>query len=351
MMNKSYSKIIPILIILVLLLLVSGAQVVRAEFGQNWTGQFWNCMDLGASCSLQAVALFPNGINANWGTGAPTDGLGAPIPGMNIDGFSARFTSTQTFQSQSYDFVITVNDGVRLYIDGAVVLDQFTASGTNTFTVTRPMTAGSHTLIVEYVEVSGEALIQVQWFVTGTAPPTPGPPTAAPLATAEVVSVTGLSFRTGPYLGASMIGVLRPNITYAVSAKNSSEGIFTWYQLTSPNHNNQVGWASGRYLSISGNRDAIPEVGTIFDQIDGAPDIGVVGTTRAVMNFRVRPSVRVARNAAIPQIGWGENVAIIGRTVQGGRDFWYHVRYNGQVGWIFAPYVTLSGLRDAVPVR
>jgi uncharacterized protein YraI len=89
-------------------------------------------------------------------------------------------------------------------------------------------------------------------------------------------------------------------------------------------------------------------VGSTFDQIDGAPDIGVVAAPRAVMNLRVRPSVR---SPIIGKIAWGAETALVGRTVQGGKNFWLQIRYNGQVGWIFAPFVSIRGEINAVPIR
>jgi hypothetical protein len=78
------------------------------------------------------------------------------------------------------------------------------------------------------------------------------------------------------------------------------------------------------------------------------------------MNFRQFPSIRVQRVPEVPQLFWGAEVEILARTVQGGKDFWYQVRYTPEnsstsyVGWIFAPYVGIkrgSDPIDTVPVR
>jgi hypothetical protein len=84
------------------------------------------------------------------------------------------------------------------------------------------------------------------------------------------------------------------------------------------------------------------------DTIDGAPDIGVWGRTRAVMNFRRRPSIRATRIGKIP---WGGEMVIIGRTRQGGLDFWYHVRYGDKIGWIKTGWTTVYGPVHALPIR
>ena len=58
-----------------------------------------------------------------------------------------------------------------------------------------------------------------------------------------------------------------------------------------------------------------------------------------------------ARSAKLMEIPWGAETVLIGRTIQAGKNFWLQVRYNGQVGWIFAPYVSIRGDVNAVPIR
>lgn len=315
---------------------------VSAQTTANWIGQFYPNADFQGSPS---IASFPNGLNVNWGNNAPTDGFGNPIPNIPAGTYSARFVANVQFTAGFYEFVSTFDDGVRIFIDGLLVLDSFGNTGLSTSSVLLNIPGGVNTVIVEYVNRGDAGVLQVGWF-TSTGTPLPSP-TVVPIAVGSVQYVRGLSIRTGPYLGASLVNVARPEKEYPILARNDSEGLFTWYKITWGE--GEVGWSSGRYLGITGNIDAVPYEGSIFDQIDDAPFRGVVGVTRSVMNFRVRPSVRTAR---IGQIPWGEPVEIIGRTVQAGRDFWYQVRYDGKVGWIYAPYVGIAeGLRDAVPVR
>ena len=128
-------------------------------------------------------------------------------------------------------------------------------------------------------------------------------------------------------------------------ARNKDEGIYNWYELQV---GERVGWASGRYLTLSVDLNTIPLQGSIFDQIDGAPDIGARAYPRAVMNLRSRPSTRMPIIGSIP---WGAELELIGRTVQAGKDKWLQVRYNGLVGWIDARWVSERGEIYQVPVR
>ncbi len=334
--------------VLILFALLPGMNT-QADFGTNWTGMFYNTVDL--TGAVIDTGTYPNGLNENWGTGSPVDtGAGRVMTTVNPDGFSARFTSTQTFLDGQYEFFVTFEAGARMYIDGVTVLDEFTPRALTTMSFMYTLSAGNHQLVVEYMDdaaadTSG-AIIQVQWFLGGSGGGTEPTPTSVPVTTVSVHTVRGLSVRTGPYLGASYITVARPGASYPVSAKNTSEGIYTWYLITV---GEQTGWSSGRYLTVNGDPASIPAQNTIFDEIDGAPDVGVIAAPRAVMNFRIRPSIRTAR---IGQVGWGEEVVLIGRTVQGSRNWWYQVRRaDGMVGWIYAPFISVRGPLDAVPIR
>ncbi|MFO7323860.1 MAG: PA14 domain-containing protein [Chloroflexota bacterium] len=345
-----------------LALAVLPAEPARAEFGTNWTVEFFNNTNLSGPPVLTQSGL--PGVNFDWGTGSPA-------PGVNSDGFSARFSSVQAFAGGTYDFVVTSDDGVRLLIDGQIVLDRFYARPVTTDRFTHVLTPGNHSLVVEYFEESDQAQIQVQWFQTSppagggviitpvfipqTTPffmPTPVMPTAVPTPSgpqATITFVRGLALRTGPYLGASMITVLTRDVpSYPVLARNRSEGVYNWYLLQTPD--GRQGWASGRYLDINVDVNEIPEQGSIFDEINDAPHIGVVAIPRANMVLRQYPSVRAQD---IGRVGYGEMVELIGRTVQAGIDQWYHVRKGstGEVGWIYAPWVTVRGEINQVPIR
>ncbi|HYO88524.1 MAG TPA: SH3 domain-containing protein [Candidatus Limnocylindrales bacterium] len=335
-----------------LLALAVGAVAVLADFGTNWTAQYFNNADLVGTPVITESA--PQGVNFNWGTGSPN-------PVIPPDRFSARFTSVQNLAGGTYEFIVTSDDGVRLIIDNVLVLDRFIPRVQTTDRVQVQLTPGPHSLIVEYFEDIDLALISVQWaqidgptpFPTSGAVFPPGTPfgtqAATPGYTGPIATVSGpkgLALRTGPFLGASFVTTLPGGASYPVLARNFDEGIYNWYYLQV---GDRFGWSSGRFLQISVDPLTLPVQGSIFDQINDAPDRGVVATTRAQMNVRTRPSERMP---VIGQIPWGGQVPVIGRTVQAGTDRWYQVRLpDGQVGWIAAPWVGVRGERLAVPIR
>ena len=183
---------------------------------------------------------------------------------------------------------------------------------------------------------------------------TPVPPTSTPIPTATPIprvasvsnTVEALAVRTGPYLGATLNGVAVPGFEYDILAKNTDEGgEYPWYLIKV--NESVSGWVSGRFLNMPPGLDGLLGYqGSIFDTLDGAPDIGVFGTTLNITDMRRRPSGRSQIVLTIPA---NAQVSIVGRTRQNGGDFWYQVRYNGQIGWIAA--FVQRGQTDTVPIR
>lgn len=348
-MNKR--SIAVLILFIVLALLISTPFIAQAEFGTNWTATYYNSPDLSGTPVTTQTGL--SQIYFNYGAGSP-------VPGVNADNFTIRFEGTQTFQQGTYEFVVASDDGVRVFIDNVLVLDRFIGRVFTTDRFQQTLTAGPHNIRVEYLELIDQARIEFQYFLfsAGTVPTTSfgtavfGTPIPLTTGTPTGPGVTlqgvqGLAVRTGPYLGASFVTTATAGNLYSVTARNRSEGVYTWYYI---NVNGRQGWASGRYLTVSGiDPNSLPEQGSIFDQIDSAPDLGVIGSPRSVMNLRRRPS---ERTDLLDQLAWGEEVSIIGRTVQAGNNRWFQVRTGeGLVGWIFAPFVAVRGDINAVPVR
>jgi CSLREA domain-containing protein len=177
-------------------------------------------------------------------------------------------------------------------------------------------------------------------FPTAIVPTTLGP------AQGNVIDVGGLAVRSGPYLGATLLGRIDPGNNFGILATSQDEGQYTWYYVKASDV--LFGWVSGRYLNVTGNIAVVPVQGSIFDQIDAAPDIGVTAVADAIIDIRRRPSTRTNILGQLPP---GGVFSIIGRTRQNGGNFWLHIRYNGMVGWIPASPIDILGSMSSVPIR
>lgn len=162
----------------------------QAEFGTNWAGTFFSNPTL--TDPVVYTENYATGINVNWGTGSPN----AAVPN---DNWSARFLSVQSFNAATYEFVIIADDGVRVFVDSVLQLDQFFARPLTPDTFQIALTAGSHTIHVEYLDVSGEAALQVQYYQIDNLTQTPtntGTPFTPTATTTETATATATQIAT-----------------------------------------------------------------------------------------------------------------------------------------------------------
>jgi hypothetical protein len=57
-------------------------------------------------------------VNFDWGSSSPD-------PLVNSDNFSVRWQGVFSFNQGDYNFAVTVDDGVRLYVDGVLIIDKW----------------------------------------------------------------------------------------------------------------------------------------------------------------------------------------------------------------------------------
>ncbi|HXG75975.1 MAG TPA: PA14 domain-containing protein, partial [Gaiellaceae bacterium] len=60
-------------------------------------------------------------------------------------------------------FTATADDGVRVWVDGVLVIDAWVDQPPTTYTATRTLAAGSHQVTVEYYERGWGAVARVSW--------------------------------------------------------------------------------------------------------------------------------------------------------------------------------------------
>lgn len=90
-----------------------------------------------------------------------------PIPGMPGTFWTARFAQVRYFPQGVYQFVARVDDGIRIYVDGTLIMDQFREQSTRTFTSEVNFGAGNHTIVVEYVQYGGTSDLSLYWDFLG----------------------------------------------------------------------------------------------------------------------------------------------------------------------------------------
>jgi sulfur transfer complex TusBCD TusB component (DsrH family) len=123
----------------------------------EWKGEYYNNRGLSGN---PALCRNDSAINFTWNDGGPGGGVGN-------DNFSARWTRTLSFNAGRYRFHVAADDGIRMWLDGSLIIDQWKDQGTTEYIADRDLTAGNHTLKVEYYEYGGGAIARAWWELIG----------------------------------------------------------------------------------------------------------------------------------------------------------------------------------------
>lgn len=96
----------------------------------------------------------------------------SPAPGLSPSDYSVRWTGTLVAPvSGKYKFILTADDGCRLYLDGQLRIDHWVDSAANPQTAELELAAGQpHQLRVEYFQHGGQAVARLDWTRLGAAP-------------------------------------------------------------------------------------------------------------------------------------------------------------------------------------
>ncbi|MDA8186895.1 MAG: PA14 domain-containing protein [Dehalococcoidales bacterium] len=119
----------------------------------TWKGEYY------ANATLSGTpALVRNdaAINFDWGNGPAA-------PGLPADNFSARWTSTQQFNAGLYRFHTMADDGIRLWVDGKLVVDDWSNHSARERTGDITLAAGAHSIKVEYYDWVIAAVAKTWW--------------------------------------------------------------------------------------------------------------------------------------------------------------------------------------------
>lgn len=284
-----------------------------------WTAQYY------ANASLQGdpSAIFTEGtVTHNWGNGSP-------VVNIPPDNFSARWSSAQNLTGGAYTLNVRADDGVRVYINGVLTIDEFRPASGLTYTRSLTLPTGANTFIVEYYEASGDAFIEFSLSGAGTIIATT-PPIVASEATATVTAFR-LNVRNSPNATTGAI-VTRINRfeQYPITGRTADS---LWVQL---NVRGTQGWVSTRYVNIAPLGVNIPVIGSTTPSATAAPSGNFVTATPYNVVIRRGPGTSFGRIGLLPVGGTG---LVIGRN---GGNTWWQVNYNGLIGWVSADFAGIN---------
>ena len=134
--------------------LVIAATPLAAGNGAGLRGTFYDNIDFTALRRARIDAT----VNFDWG-------LGAPSSTMQADTFSARWTGqVEPRYTQTYQFHVRSDDGVRLWVNNVLLVDKFIDQGATEWSGSLALVAGmKYTVRLDYFENGGAALAELRW--------------------------------------------------------------------------------------------------------------------------------------------------------------------------------------------
>jgi len=172
-------------------LLVPKKMPIVIWFGSNWkkmaVAATAVCIVLAAGTGFRSFATRGKGLSAEYYEGNnfkkllrkhrdlkidfELDGRG-PIRGVKWDNFSARWTGVLNVPADGdYEFITRSDDGVRLWIDGELLFENWNIHRPAIDKANRTLTAGPHSIKVEWFQARGPAMLKLYWRMPSDAQP------------------------------------------------------------------------------------------------------------------------------------------------------------------------------------
>jgi len=175
MFNTSAKTVLLIPLLVISYTVVGGRKVFSQEkcaSGQFEVSFYRNTNLRGKPAKIRCERV----INHSWGSGGPvvdkggvsgasgemdgkSDGLGETLS----DHFSARWIGKFRFDGGAYTFHVRADDGVRMWVDGRSLIDQWNLHSAQEFSQNIDLPRGIHEVKIEYFENDGDATINVWW--------------------------------------------------------------------------------------------------------------------------------------------------------------------------------------------
>ena len=124
----------------------------------TWCAEYYN------NTTLTGTPAYSKGegglyIERNYGAYEPEGGRG----GLGNDNFSIRWSKVVDFGTNFFNFSTVSDDGVRVFVNESVVINERHPGGDLRYTVNKFVPAGKYVVVLEYVEYGGLAHVKFTW--------------------------------------------------------------------------------------------------------------------------------------------------------------------------------------------
>ena len=155
MMKKSIWIVVALILILALLPLTSQAAPLAKL---SWRAEYYDNPSLAGQPRL---VTFVEPLSIDWGHKSPA-------PEIPPDRFSARFSTTRHIEEGTYLFLLSVDDGARVWLDGQLIIDAWDIGPKQDVKAKVYIDkSGDHQIQVAYFEDTGRAFVHLEWLKLG----------------------------------------------------------------------------------------------------------------------------------------------------------------------------------------
>ncbi|MBI4914473.1 MAG: carboxypeptidase regulatory-like domain-containing protein [Acidobacteria bacterium] len=137
--------------------LVNKACIASVGSG-SWKGEYFPNRDLTGATMIRNDGA--GALSFDWGTGSPN----WSTCGIPVDNFSVKWTRSIFFGAGNHRFTTTTDDGVKLYVNGTLVIDKWIYQAPNSYAATVNFTTAANRLVeMRYFEGGGGAVAKLAW--------------------------------------------------------------------------------------------------------------------------------------------------------------------------------------------
>lgn len=313
---------------------ISGA--CPAPASGAFTGCYFNNLMLSGT---PVFARTDSQINFDW--------LTTPDPALPAGPFSVRWAGDFTFAAGAYKFTATVSDGMRVYIDGGLVLDQWYDQPTAIYAAQRTLSAGIHRITVEYYNNTGQATAHLTW--QNSSPVTLAPAILSFSANPSAITAGQTVTLLWSVNGASSVTIDNQvgDVT-GLSSKNVQPSQTTTYTLTA---SNSVGTVTAHVtVSLAAASDTQPpSIPALTSAVAKTPTEVDLAWSAAIDNVGVA-GYRILRNSSPLKTVSGSTLAYADTSAAANTTYTYSVQAFDAAGNYSAASNQVSVATPAAPV-
>jgi PA14 domain/Domain of unknown function (DUF1929)/Kelch motif len=293
--------------------------------GSGLTAKYYN----GTSFESLALTRIDPTVDFTWGYESP----GA---GVQADGFSARWSGQILAPvSGNYTFSTVSNDGVRLWVNGQRIINNWTVHGTTTdHSAPLALVAGTkYSVTMEFFENSGWGKAQLFWSYPGQAQvivpqsqlyPDAPPPNQAPSVNAGADQA--ITLPAAAVLAGSASDDGQPGALTTLWSKLSGPGTVSFGNASIPGTTASFSAPGDYVLRLSAHDGLATSIDDLAVRVNAAPGAAGSGLSASYYNGMSFNSVVFTRVDPTVDFTWGYNSPGDGVQADG-----FSVRWSGQI--------------------